>query len=91
MNNKKFLFCIIVLNVFMILLLVHKQNKIIKALYELQRFQEEKEDLVQQKKELTLVCQKGQQLSFIQAYAKNNLAMRPITLKEIQAVDEISV
>lgn len=75
----------------MIFLLVHKQNKIIKALYELQHLQEEKETLLQQKKELVLADQKGQQLSSIQAFAKNNLQMEPITLKETQAVDMVHV
>jgi hypothetical protein len=75
----------------MIFLLVHKQNKIIKALYELQHLQEEKEALLQQKKELVLADQKGQQLSSIQSFAKNNLQMEPITLKETQSVDMVQV
>ncbi len=91
MDNKALLFCILLLNIVMIFLLVHKQNKIIKALYELQHLQEEKELLLQEKKELVLVDQQGQQLSSIQTFAKNNLQMEPITLKEIQAVDLMSV
>lgn len=87
MNNKELLFVIIVLNVVMVFLLVHKQNKIIKALYELQQLQEQKEDLLQQKKELMLMNQKGQQLSSVQTYATNNLAMIPIQLKETKVVD----
>lgn len=71
----------------MIFLLVHKQNKIINALYQLQQLQEEKEKLLEQKKELVLMDQKGQQLSSVQTFAKNNLAMVPIALKETQAVD----
>lgn len=91
MNNKTLLFCILLLNIVMIFLLVHKQNKIIKALYELQHLQEQKDELLQQKKELVLMDQKGQQLSSIQTFAKNNLQMVPISLKETQAVDAISV
>ena len=90
MNNKALMFCIILLNIVMIFLLVHKQNKIIKALYELQQLQEQKEDLLQQKKELVLMDQKGQQLSSIQTFAKNSLAMIPIKLKETQAVDVLA-
>lgn len=86
MNNKTLLFCIILLNVIMIFLLVHKQNKIIKALYELQQLQEKKDDLLQQKKELDLICQKGQQLTSIQNFAKDNLQMKPIKLKEVGTV-----
>lgn len=70
----------------MIFLLVHKQNKIIKALYELQQLQEKKDDLLQQKKELDLICQKGQQLTSIQNFAKDNLQMKPIKLKEVGTV-----
>lgn len=91
MNNKALLFCIIVLNVVMIFLLVHKQNKIINALYELQQLQEQKDLLLQEKKELVLIDQKGQQLSSIQNFAKDNLQMVPIKLKEAQAVDQMSV
>jgi hypothetical protein len=75
----------------MIFLLVHKQNKIIKALYELQHLNEQKEELLQQKKELVLLDQKGQQLSTIQSFAQNNLQMVPIKLKETQAVDLVPV
>lgn len=75
----------------MVLLLVHKQNKIIKALYELQQLQEQKEEFLQQKKELVLMDQKGQQLSSIQNFAKNNLAMVPIKLKETHAIDTMTV
>ncbi len=76
-------------NFIIIFLLVHKQNKIINALYELQSLQEEKEKLSQEKKELVLIDQKGKQLSSIQAYAKNNLHMVPIKLKETQAIDAV--
>jgi hypothetical protein len=91
MNNKALLFCIVLLNIVMIFLLVHKQNKIIKALYELQHLQEQKETLLQTKKELVLMDQKGQQLSLIQNFAKDNLQMVPITLKETQAVDLMQI
>ena len=91
MNNKGLLLCIILLNVVMIFLLVHKQNKIINALYQLQQLQEQKENLLELKKELVLRDQKGQQLSSIQTFAKNNLAMVPIKLKETQAVDGLQI
>ena len=75
----------------MIFLLVHKQNKIINALYELQHLQEQKDELLQQKKELVLMDQKGQQLSSIQAFAKDNLQMLPIKLKDAKTIDMTSV
>ena len=75
----------------MIFLLVHKQNKIINALYELQHLQEQKDELLQQKKELVLMDQKGQQLSSIQAFAKDILQMLPIKLKDAKTIDMTSV
>jgi hypothetical protein len=78
---------IVVCNAVMVLLLVHKQNKIIKVLYELQQLQEYKENLLQQKKELLLACQKEQQLSSIQNFAKNDLHMSSMKLKDIGQVD----
>jgi cell division protein FtsL len=82
MNNKTLLFCIALLNIGMIILLVHKQNKIIKAQYELQQLAKQKDELQQQKKELVFMLEKQQQLSSVQNFAKNKLAMTPIKLKE---------
>jgi cell division protein FtsL len=86
MNNKALLFIIVLLNIVMIFLLVHKQNKIIKALYELQHLHEQKEELLQQKKELMLRDQKGQQLSSIQTFAKESLQMNSLKLKDAHAI-----
>lgn len=82
MNNKALLFVIILLNIVMIFLLVHKQNKIIKALYDLQDLQEQKDLLLEQKKGLTVTYQKGQQLSAAQTFAQNKLAMHSMSLKD---------
>ena len=86
MNNKALLFLIVILNVVMIFLLVHKQNKIIKALYELQRIEEQKEILLQQKKELTLAKEQGQQLSSVQSFAQNTLAMHAMKIKDAHTI-----
>ena len=67
----------------MIILLVHKQNKIIKAQYELQLLDKQKDELLQQKKELILMIEKQQQLSSVQNFAKNRLSMSAIKLKEV--------
>ncbi len=71
----------------MIFLLIHKQNKIIKLLYELQQLHEQKDTLLQEKKELTLAYHKGQQLSSIQSFAKNNLSMNAIKLKDAKTIN----
>ena len=70
----------------MLFLLVHKQNKIIKSLYELQKLQEKKEELLQKKKELILICQKEQQLSSVQSFAQDTLLMSSIGLKDVGTV-----
>ncbi len=70
----------------MIFMLIHKENKIIKALYELQQLQEKKDELLQKKKELMLLSEKEQQLSSIQNFAQNNLLMTPITLKDVHTI-----
>lgn len=82
MNNKALLFLIIILNIVMVFLLVHKQNKIIKASYDLQQLQEKKDTLLQKKKELTLAYQQSKQLSYVQTFAKESLKMAPIKLKD---------
>ena len=70
----------------MIFLLVHKQNKIINASYNLQQRQETKEELLQKKKELTLAYQQSKQLSSIQTFAKEKLQMNPIKLKDANSL-----
>ena len=75
------------INLSIIFLLIHKQNKFIKLLYELQKLQENKSELLQEKKALTLNFHKGQQLSAIQTFAKNNLHMNSISLKEAKTIN----
>ncbi|MCX5924648.1 MAG: cell division protein FtsL [Candidatus Dependentiae bacterium] len=86
MKNKTLLLLAVCINLIIIFLLIHKQNKIIKLLYENQQLTEQKDILLQQKKMLTLQYHKGQQLSSIQTFAKNNLKMSPIKLKEAKTV-----
>ncbi|MFA5999332.1 MAG: cell division protein FtsL [Candidatus Babeliales bacterium] len=86
MKNKTLLLLAVCINLIIIFLLIHKQNKIIKLLYENQQLTEQKEILLQQKKMLTLQYHKGQQLSSIQTFAKNNLKMSAIKLKEAKTV-----
>ncbi|HSW75665.1 MAG TPA: hypothetical protein VLG50_01365 [Candidatus Saccharimonadales bacterium] len=86
MKNKTLLFLAACINLGIIFLLIHKQNKIIKLLYEHQQLIEQKEYLLQQKKLLMLEFHKGQQLSSVQTFAKNNLHMNPIKLKDAKTV-----
>ncbi len=89
MKNKTLLVFAACINLTIIFLLIHKQNKIIKLLYELQQLHEQKDELLQQKKELTLSYHKGQQLSSIQTFAKTKLLMNPIKLKEAKTISAV--
>jgi len=82
MTNKQLFFLAALINIVMMFLLVHKQNKIINKLYNLQQLQEEKDVLLERKKELSLTAHKLTQLSTIQNYAKTELNMQPMVLKD---------
>lgn len=82
MTNKQLFFLAALINITMMFLLVHKQNKIINKLYNLQRLQEEKDLLLEQKKELSLTAHKLTQLSTIQNYANKELNMQSMVLKD---------
>jgi len=84
--NKKKWIIFFVLNVIMIFLLVDKQNMMIKALVRLQRLEEQKEQLLQEKKELMLQVESLKQLSHVERYATDVLQMQPITIKDIKAI-----
>ncbi|MBI2344650.1 cell division protein FtsL [Candidatus Dependentiae bacterium] len=88
MNNKMLCLLVIIINIIMMFLLVDKQNKIIKHLYQLQQLQEQKNLLLEQNKELMLELHKEKQLSMIESQAKNNLQMEKIKLNDIQRLPE---
>lgn len=76
----------ICIHVVFAILLIHKQNLIISLLYDVQKLQEQKEQLTQEKKELFFALQKEQQLSHIQSFADKQLQMKPLTIKEAKTV-----
>jgi len=88
MNNKRLVFLVAIINIIMMFLLVYKQNKIIKQLYELQHLQEQKNIIFEQNKNLLLDLHKEKQLSTIESYAKNNLQMERMTLSNIERLPE---
>lgn len=88
MNNKMLLLVVAFINIIMMFMLVDKQNKIIKQLYELQQLQEQKNILLEQNKELMLQLHKEKQLSTIESYAKNSLQMNRMNLNDIQKLPE---
>ena len=88
MNNKKLLLIVGIINVFIIFMLIDKQNKIIKELYELQRLQEEKNIIFEENQELILQLHKEKELSSVESYIKNNLQMNKIALSDIKRLPE---
>lgn len=82
MKNKTLYILAACINLAIIFLLINKENMFIKLLYQQQQLDEHKNELLQHKKELTLLYHKGQQLSTIESFAKNKLAMRPLSLKD---------
>ncbi len=74
----------------MIFLLVHKQNKIIKHLYELQILTEEKNSLIEQKKELMLKLHTITQLSTIEQKAQKDVHLQYMHLNDIKPISTTS-
>ena len=88
MNNKALILLVAIINIIMMFMLVDKQNKIIKQLYELQQLQEQKNLVFEENKNLLLQLHKEKQLSSIESYAKNNLQMQRMTLSNIERLPE---
>lgn len=86
MKKLSLLIFAISINTLFAFLLIHKQNKKVKLLYEIQNLQEQREQLLETKKKLLLEMHKEQQLSSIQAFTQEKLNMIPITIKEIKTI-----
>lgn len=74
------------INVLFAILLIHKQNNIITLLYDIQQLQEERDSLLEKKKDLNFQLQKEQQLSNIQSFASESLQMKPLKIKEAKTI-----
>lgn len=85
------LLLVAIINIIMMFMLVDKQNKIIKQLYELQQLQDQKNIALEQNKELMLQLHKEKQLSTIESYAKNNLQLERMTLSDIERLPEKAI
>lgn len=86
MKKISLLMVIACINVLFAFLLIYKQNKIIKLLYEIQQLREQREQLLETKKNLLVQLYKEEQLSTIQNFAEQDLHMKPITMKEAKTV-----
>ncbi|MBI2353100.1 cell division protein FtsL [Candidatus Dependentiae bacterium] len=74
------------INIVFAFLLIYKQNKIIALLYEIQHLKEEREKLLETKKSLLVDLSKEEKLSTVNNFAQQELAMKPITLKEVKTL-----
>jgi hypothetical protein len=88
MTNKKLLFLVALVNIIMMFMLISKQNKIIKQLYDIQQLQEQKNIVLDQHKELMLELHKLKQLSTIEQHVTKNLQMHSMTLTDAQKIPE---
>jgi len=86
MKKLVLLACIAIVNAVFAFLLIHKQNKIVSLLYEIQKLKEQREQLLETKKNLFIDAQKEQQLSSIQRFAQHELNMKAITIKEAKSI-----
>lgn len=77
---------IVSINILFAILLINKQNKIISLLYTIQQLQEQRDQLLERKKELCLELHKEQQLSDIQTFATQQLHMKPIHIKHVKTI-----
>ncbi len=85
--KKIHLFALLIcINVIFAILLIYKQNQIISLRYQIQKLQDHKEQLVQQKKDLYYQLHKEQQLSHVKSFATDTLRMKPISIKEAKAL-----
>lgn len=83
MTNKQLLMIAATINIVMMFMLAYKQNMIIKQLYELQQLQEQKDQLLEEKKELMLTLHQQTQLSAIEDDAKKKLNLRSMNLQDV--------
>ena len=73
----------------MMFMLIDKQNKIIKQLYDIQQLQEQKNMLLDEHKELMLELHKLKQLSTIEQHAIKNLHMHAMKLNDAKKIPEV--
>lgn len=86
MKKNYLIMAIACINVLFAFLLIHKQNKIITLLYEIQQLRQQREQLLETKKSLLVDLYKEEKLSKIQQFAEQELEMKPITIKETKTV-----
>jgi len=77
-------------NALLILFEVHKQGQYLKISYEIQKLQTKLSELIQQKSEAMYILYKYQQPDIIKKIAEEKLAMKPIELKDVKTVYEIT-
>ena len=83
MNKRIFIIAFIGLHVGFILLQIHKQSYVIELSYKKQKNEKNKQELIEKKNTLTQQLHMVHNRSTIKTFAKNNLGMKKVSLKQI--------
>ena len=75
-------------NALLIFFEVHKQGQLIKVSYEIQKHQTTLSNLKKEKRAITFKLLELQQPNIIKEFAKENLNMQPIQLKNVKKAHE---
>jgi len=86
MKKTTFISLFIFAHIFFIVLQIHKHSQIIKESYRKQKNEQLKNELIQKKELLTHQLYTLKNRSTIQEFATEQLAMKPINLKQIKKI-----
>lgn len=82
--KRSFLITFVVTNVFLVVLHLHKQSKIIKLSYLKQKNEHEKSNMLKTKQELTHELYTLHDRNSVKKFASNQLNMKPIQISQVK-------
>jgi len=83
--------CFFLLQICFIVLMIYRENCFIAALYDVQKMEQKKAELLVEKKQCMHQLQQIQSLPAIRAYAVNKLQLQPLKLAAVRRIDDSSV
>jgi len=90
MRKSTFIGLFIITHLFFIFFQIHKHNQIIKLSYQKQKYENKKKELLQKKEHLSQKWYQMQKRSTIKKFAKKNLKMSKVKLKQIKKLATIN-
>jgi len=84
MKKTTFIFLFVITHLFFIFFQINKYNQTIKLSYDRQKYENEIKQLTQKKQELIQKLCHMQKYSTIKKFAKNNLKMSKVKLKQVK-------